>query len=79
MPANPETIQLVMLIATPVATVAATIAGAKVALNGTRDTVRRIESKVDRNHEDAQRRFDRVEADVRDTRERVVRLEAHGE
>ncbi|MGE3496154.1 MAG: hypothetical protein AB7N73_15770 [Gemmatimonadales bacterium] len=79
MPANPDTIQLLFFIVVPVAAGGAAFGGVRSALNGTRDTVRRIEAKVDRNHEDAQRRFDRVEGDVRDTRERVVRLEAHGE
>lgn len=49
--------------------------GVKAALNGTRETVRRIERKVDQHHEEASERLGRVEAEVQGTRERVVRLE----
>lgn len=70
-----STLQVVVTVLAPLFTAGAAWGGVKVALNGTRDAVKRIEQKVDAHHADVQARFVRVEDDVADVRERMVRVE----
>jgi hypothetical protein len=70
-----STLQVLVTIILPALTAGAAWGGVKAALNGTRATVKRIETKIDAHHADVQARFIRVEDDVADVRERMVRVE----